>query len=58
MLFAVKLWDTEKAAQQALPLVGPNTRVIPLQNGVDSPERMAPILGADNVVPVPPISLL
>src|SRR5689334_1755776 len=50
MLFAVKLWDSDKAARQALPMVGPGTRVIPLQNGVDSAERIAPILGADNVV--------
>lgn len=50
VLFAVKLWDTEKAAEQALPLVGPETRVITLQNGVDSAERLAPILGADKVV--------
>jgi 2-dehydropantoate 2-reductase len=47
VMFAVKLWDTEKAAEQARPLVGPNTRVITLQNGVDSVERIAPILGAD-----------
>jgi 2-dehydropantoate 2-reductase len=50
VLFAVKLWDTEKAAAQALPLIGPGTRVITLQNGVDSPERLAPILGCDAVV--------
>lgn len=50
VLFAVKLWDTEKAAEQAKPLVGPKTRVITLQNGVDSVERIAPILGADHVV--------
>lgn len=50
VLFAVKLWDSEKAAQQCIPLVGAGTRVIPLQNGVDSAERIAPILGADNVV--------
>jgi 2-dehydropantoate 2-reductase len=31
-------------------LVGRETRVIPLQNGVDSAERIAPILGADKVV--------
>lgn len=49
VLFAVKLWDTETAAEQARPLVGPDTRVIPLQNGVDSTERIAPILGADQV---------
>jgi 2-dehydropantoate 2-reductase len=38
VLLAVKLWDTEKAAQQAPPLIGPNTRVIPLQNGIDGPD--------------------
>jgi 2-dehydropantoate 2-reductase len=49
VLFAVKLWDTEKAAELAKPMVGPNTRVITVQNGVDSVERLAPILGADKV---------
>lgn len=50
VLFAVKLWDTEKAAEQTRPLVGPATRVITLQNGVDSVDRIAPILGADQTV--------
>src|SRR3954470_24742645 len=50
VLFAVKLWDTETAAEMAKPLVGAQTRVITLQNGVDSVERMAPILGAEHVV--------
>lgn len=50
VLFAVKLWDSVEAARLALPLVGPHTRVIPLQNGIDSAERIAPILGAGNVV--------
>lgn len=50
VLFAVKLWDTEKAAELARPMVGPDTRVITFQNGVDSVERIAPILGKDNVV--------
>lgn len=50
VLFAVKLWDTEKAAEFARPLVGPDTRVITLQNGVDSVERMTPILGTDRVI--------
>lgn len=45
VLFAVKLWDTEKAGELTKPLVGPNTRVITVQNGVDSVERLAPILG-------------
>jgi len=50
VLFTVKLWDTEKAAEQALPLLGPGSRLITLQNGVDSPERLTRILGVDPVV--------
>jgi 2-dehydropantoate 2-reductase len=50
VLFAVKLWDTEKAAELTRPLAGANTRVITLQNGVDSVERVASILGADKTV--------
>jgi 2-dehydropantoate 2-reductase len=50
VLFAVKLWDTEAAARQAMPLVGPDTRLVTLQNGVDSVERIATVLGADKVV--------
>ena len=36
IIFAVKLWDTEAAAQQMQPMVGPNTRILTLQNGIDS----------------------
>jgi 2-dehydropantoate 2-reductase len=50
VLFAVKLWDTEKAAEAARPLLGESTRLVTLQNGVDSVERLAPILGAERVV--------
>jgi 2-dehydropantoate 2-reductase len=50
VLFAVKLWDTETAGAQIKPIVGPDTRVITFQNGVDSVERLAPILGADKIV--------
>jgi len=50
VLFAVKLWDTEAAAALTRPLVGPATRVITLQNGIDSVERVAPILGAEHTI--------
>jgi 2-dehydropantoate 2-reductase len=50
VLFAVKLWDTEKSAEFSKPLIGPNTRVITLQNGVDSVERLTPILGSEHVI--------
>jgi 2-dehydropantoate 2-reductase len=50
VLFAVKLWDTETAGEQTRPLVGSNTRVVTLQNGVDSVERLVPILGDDATI--------
>jgi 2-dehydropantoate 2-reductase len=50
VLFAVKLWDTETAGEAARPLMGAGTRVITLQNGVDSVERLAPILGDDATI--------
>ncbi len=45
VLFCVKLWDVESAGEQIRPIVGPGTAVVPLQNGVDSAERLVPILG-------------
>ncbi|HEY1241684.1 MAG TPA: ketopantoate reductase family protein [Bryobacteraceae bacterium] len=50
VLFAVKLWDTELAAEGARPLIGEGTRLITLQNGIDSVELITPILGFDHVV--------
>jgi 2-dehydropantoate 2-reductase len=49
VLFAVKLWDTELAGEQARALIGDGTCLITLQNGVDSVERLQPILGRDHV---------
>ena len=40
VLFCVKLWDVESAGRHIQPMVGPDTAVIPLQNGIDAPERM------------------
>jgi 2-dehydropantoate 2-reductase len=45
VLFCVKLWDVESAGEAIKPLVGPDTAVIPLQNGIDAAERLIPILG-------------
>ena len=45
VLFCVKLWDVESAGAAIRPLIGPETAVIPLQNGVDAAERLVPILG-------------
>ena len=50
VLFCVKLWDVESAGEHIKPMVGPNTAVIPLQNGIDAPERLLPILGKQAVM--------
>lgn len=50
VLFCVKLWDVESAGAAIKSLVGPETAVIPLQNGIDASERLIPILGKDAVM--------
>jgi len=50
VLFCVKLWDIESAGERIKPLIGANTAVIPLQNGIDAHERLLPILGAHAVM--------
>ena len=50
VLFCVKLWDVETAGEAIKPLIGPQTAVIPLQNGIDASDRLVPILGADHVM--------
>jgi 2-dehydropantoate 2-reductase len=50
VLFAVKLWDTEAAAEQLRPIVGPDTVVIPFQNGVESIDRLRKILPHGSVM--------
>jgi 2-dehydropantoate 2-reductase len=50
VLFCVKLWDVESAGERIKPLIGPETAVLPLQNGIDASERLIPILGAKAVM--------
>ncbi|HKA38729.1 MAG TPA: 2-dehydropantoate 2-reductase, partial [Burkholderiales bacterium] len=45
VIFSVKLWDTEAAARSMLPLIGPDTGVISLQNGVVKDDILRPITG-------------
>jgi len=51
VLFCVKLWDVESAGQQIKPMVGKDTAVVTLQNGIDAHERLIPILGKSAVMP-------
>jgi len=50
VLFAVKLWDTETAAEAIRPLVANGGAVIPFQNGVESIERIGAVLGREHVM--------
>jgi len=45
VMFAVKLWDTDASAEACRPLLGPDTAVIPFQNGVESIDTLARVLG-------------
>jgi 2-dehydropantoate 2-reductase len=49
VLVAVKAWQLGDAARAARPLLGADTVVIPLQNGIDAPEQLSAILPEANV---------
>ena len=50
VLFATKLYDTESAGELCKSLIGTDTAVISLLNGVDSEEQLGRILGPQHVV--------
>lgn len=50
VIFTPKLWDLEATGTLIKPLVGPQTAVIPIQNGIDAADRLAPILGEGRVM--------
>ncbi len=50
VLFATKLYDTEIAGEMCKPLIGADTALISLLNGVDSEQQLSRILGAQHVV--------
>ena len=50
VFIGVKLWDTEAAGRSAVPMVGPKTTVVSLQNGVESEDILADIVGREHVV--------
>lgn len=48
-LVAVKAWQLPEAAEAMRPLVGPETVVVPLLNGVEAPARLAAVYGEERV---------
>jgi 2-dehydropantoate 2-reductase len=50
VLMAVKAWQVPEAAQSIRPMVGPETCVVPLQNGLEAPAQVAAALDARHVM--------
>jgi 2-dehydropantoate 2-reductase len=50
VLFCVKSFDTEPAAEAIRPVVGPKTGVLSIQNGVDNEDKLAAKLGPGHVI--------
>ena len=50
ILVSVKAWQVPEAAQAMRPMVGPETVVVPLLNGVEAPAQLADALGAEHVI--------
>jgi 2-dehydropantoate 2-reductase len=50
IIFAVKTYQLEEAAEQMKPLLGDATVVLPLQNGVTAAERLATIVGRKHIL--------
>lgn len=50
VLFTVKLWDTESAAETIKPLIGPQTAVLSLQNGIERDAILGRHVGAQHVI--------
>ena len=49
VILGVKAWQVPEAAESIRPLIGPDTFVVPLQNGVEAPMHLSQALGAEHV---------
>ena len=50
VLVGVKAWQIPDTAQAMQPMVGPQTVVLPLQNGLEAPAQLAKVLGFEHVL--------
>src|SRR5215471_12488735 len=50
VILGVKAWQVTEAARSMKPLIGTNTTVLPMQNGVDAVPQLTAELGTDRVV--------
>jgi 2-dehydropantoate 2-reductase len=50
VLFCLKTYHTDEAVQQMRPMIGGDTVVMSLQNGVDAAERIGSVIGMEHVI--------
>ena len=50
VLLGVKAWQVPEAAEAIRQMVGPETFVLPLQNGLEAPTQLAAVLGNQHVL--------
>jgi len=50
VLVGVKAWQVSAAAEAMQPMIGPETFVLPLQNGLEAPAQLSEILGEQHVL--------
>jgi len=50
VLVCVKTWQLPQAAKAMMPLIGPETFVVPLVNGVQAPAQLSETLGTERVM--------
>jgi 2-dehydropantoate 2-reductase len=50
ILVCVKTWQIAEASKALIPIIGPETFVVPLENGVQASSQLAEILGTDCIL--------
>jgi len=50
VLVGVKAWQVPEVALAMQPMIGKDTFVVPLENGVDAPTQIAAVLGSEHVL--------
>ncbi|HUL31146.1 MAG TPA: 2-dehydropantoate 2-reductase [Thermodesulfobacteriota bacterium] len=50
VLFTTKAYQTEEAVELVKPVLGPETVIVPLQNGVDAADRIGSLLGMERLL--------
>jgi len=50
VMVCVKCWQVSEAAEAIRPMIGPDTYVLPMENGVEAPGQLAEVLGWKHVL--------